>query len=334
MNSTCRPTSRASAPNRMWRSISTDWSPTTSAASRSQAPIVQHRETIALPELAGPGAWFVDFISGQVSARALIRKGRLNTFPDRTADGPDARVFDESGKPVAKASLSWAGKPSAADAKALITIPNAPNQPITQGVVVPANSPVRHSVPQRRARAGRPLPPRPRAIARRSGKPRSCSASDSPTTATNSRSTASKSRARAQGGLLGGVTTERVIAENLTPQARDGSPLPSPRRPAEAHPHPARQRHSGHRRRSLKLSGEILSTQRRPEGIPHRHRVLLARCRRPPPRSARPQWRAARLTRHHPHSAIASITIRHQGAGPHRCAHGRVDLGKLDTIDY
>ena len=66
----------------------------------AQAPLVQHRETIALPELAGPGAWIVEFVGGQVSARALIRKGQLIPFVERTATGQTVRVFDEKGEPV------------------------------------------------------------------------------------------------------------------------------------------------------------------------------------------------------------------------------------------
>ena len=55
----------------------------------AQAPIVLHRESIALPELSGPGAWLVDFVSGQVSARALIRKGQLIAFPERSGHRPN-----------------------------------------------------------------------------------------------------------------------------------------------------------------------------------------------------------------------------------------------------
>ncbi|HSP42280.1 MAG TPA: hypothetical protein VLO11_05375, partial [Luteolibacter sp.] len=101
----------------------------------TQAPIVQHRETIALPELAGGGAWLVDFISGQVSARALVRKGRLNVYPDRTADAQTLRVFYETGKPVRDARLTLGAETFAADERGIITIPNSPHQPVTRGVV-------------------------------------------------------------------------------------------------------------------------------------------------------------------------------------------------------
>jgi hypothetical protein len=51
----------------------------------TQAPLVRHRQTVALPELDGAGVWLVDLVSGQVSARALIRKGSLTPFVERVA---------------------------------------------------------------------------------------------------------------------------------------------------------------------------------------------------------------------------------------------------------
>ncbi|RYD37201.1 MAG: hypothetical protein EOP85_17775, partial [Verrucomicrobiaceae bacterium] len=100
-----------------------------------QAPLVSHRETVALPELAGPGAWLVDFTSGQVSARALIRKGHLNAFQERTASGQVVRVFDEKGAAVPSAVLTLGTETFTADAGGRITIPNAPNQPVTSGII-------------------------------------------------------------------------------------------------------------------------------------------------------------------------------------------------------
>ncbi len=101
----------------------------------AQTPIVLHREAIALPELSGPGAWLVDFVSGQVSARSLIRKGRLVTFPERTATGQTVRVFDENAQPVPTATISLGRETFTADDSGRITIPNAPNQPATSGIL-------------------------------------------------------------------------------------------------------------------------------------------------------------------------------------------------------
>ena len=101
----------------------------------AQAPMTLHRETIQLPELAGPGAWLVDFTGGQVSARALIRKGQLIAFPERTATGQTVRVFDEKGNAVPTASITLGLENLSADASGRIVIPDAPNQPATTGIV-------------------------------------------------------------------------------------------------------------------------------------------------------------------------------------------------------
>jgi hypothetical protein len=101
----------------------------------AQAPMVLHRESIALPELSGPGAWLVDFVSGQVSARALIRKGRLIAFPERTATAQTVRVFDENGGIVPTARITLGREIFTADSSGRITIPDAPNQPVTTGIV-------------------------------------------------------------------------------------------------------------------------------------------------------------------------------------------------------
>lgn len=101
----------------------------------SQAPILLHRETIGLPELKGAGAWLVDFVGGQVSARVLVRKGQLIPYVDRTATGQVVRVFDEKGNPEMNATAKLGRETLAADATGRITIPNAPNDPLTRGIV-------------------------------------------------------------------------------------------------------------------------------------------------------------------------------------------------------
>ncbi|MGL4400576.1 MAG: hypothetical protein ACRCXD_11955, partial [Luteolibacter sp.] len=101
----------------------------------SHAPILLHRETIGLPELAGPGAWLVDFVAGQVSARVLVRKGQLIPYVERKASGQVVRVFDEKGNPVASAVVKLGRQNLTPDANGRITIPNAPNDPLTHGIV-------------------------------------------------------------------------------------------------------------------------------------------------------------------------------------------------------
>ncbi|MCX6874525.1 MAG: hypothetical protein NTW21_12080 [Verrucomicrobia bacterium] len=100
-----------------------------------QAPILLHREAIDLPELSGPGVWLVDLVSGQVAARALIRKGNLIPYLERTATGQALRVFDENAHPLAAATLTLGSESFTADATGRITIPNAPNKPATAGLV-------------------------------------------------------------------------------------------------------------------------------------------------------------------------------------------------------
>ncbi|MEI7911038.1 MAG: hypothetical protein WCK77_15490 [Verrucomicrobiota bacterium] len=101
-----------------------------------QAPILLHRETLAFPELSGAGVWLIDFVSGRVSVRALVRKGQLISYLEATATGQTLRVFDESAHPLAAATLSLGSDESySADANGRITIPNAPNKHITAGLL-------------------------------------------------------------------------------------------------------------------------------------------------------------------------------------------------------
>jgi hypothetical protein len=100
-----------------------------------QAPILLHREAIDLPELRGAGVWLVDLVSGRVSARALIRKGQLIPYLERAAGGQTLRLFDEAAHPVLAANLSLGSESFTADPTGRITIPNAPNKPASAGLV-------------------------------------------------------------------------------------------------------------------------------------------------------------------------------------------------------
>jgi|GEM_PF-1480843 len=99
------------------------------------SPWLQHRESLPLPELTGPGAWLVEFVSGQDSARALVRKGRLIALPERIANGQSIRVFDEAGKVVMGAVVELGQETLSADATGRIFVPDAPNQPATVGTL-------------------------------------------------------------------------------------------------------------------------------------------------------------------------------------------------------
>lgn len=100
-----------------------------------QAPLVSHRERIDLPELAGPGAWLVEFVSGRVSARALVRKGDLTVYQERAATAQTLRVFDETGNPVPSATLTLGSERLTADAAGVITVPDSSMKPLRSGVV-------------------------------------------------------------------------------------------------------------------------------------------------------------------------------------------------------
>jgi len=101
----------------------------------AQPPMVRHRETIALPELAGAGAWVVEFVAGRVSARALVRKGSLTSYAERTATGQRVAVFDGDHAAVAGAVVDLGGETFETDADGRVEIPNLPNRPATRGTV-------------------------------------------------------------------------------------------------------------------------------------------------------------------------------------------------------
>ncbi len=101
----------------------------------ARSPWVLHRESLELPELVGAGAWLVEVVGGQVSARALIRKGRLIPFQERTAEGQVLRVFDGEGNVVKDAVAELGRETVPADETGRIFIPNAPNQLLTRGIV-------------------------------------------------------------------------------------------------------------------------------------------------------------------------------------------------------
>lgn len=103
-----------------------------------QAPIVLHRETIDLPELSGAGTWIVEFVSDRISARALIRKGNLTPYLSRTPAGQLVRLFDEKSQPVANFTLTL-GDETFTTKDGSLTVPNVPNQPVTEGTLTAGN---------------------------------------------------------------------------------------------------------------------------------------------------------------------------------------------------
>ncbi len=97
-----------------------------------QAPIVLHREQIPLPELAGAGTWIVEFVSERVSARALIRKGNLTPYVTREAAGQFVRVFDEKSEALKNFTLTLGDEKFTAK-NGTIVVPDSANQPVTSG---------------------------------------------------------------------------------------------------------------------------------------------------------------------------------------------------------
>ncbi len=106
----------------------------TRTISFEQAPLVLHRESIDLPELTGAGQWIVEFVSNQISARALVRKGNITPHVTRTAAGQTIRLFDEKSQPLAEFSLELGSETFTAK-DGTLTVPDAANQPVTSGTL-------------------------------------------------------------------------------------------------------------------------------------------------------------------------------------------------------
>lgn len=104
----------------------------------TQKPILLHRTEIALPELAGPGTWLVEFISGRTSARALIKKGNLTPYITRAPAGHSIRAFDYSGTPVNQFNLTL-GSETFSTENGEIIVPNSPNQAPLSGTLTTEN---------------------------------------------------------------------------------------------------------------------------------------------------------------------------------------------------
>jgi hypothetical protein len=181
------------------------------------APILLHRETIELPELSGPGVWLVDLVSGQVAARALIRKGSLIPYLERTATGQSLRVFDEAAQPVPAATLTLGSESFTADATGRIAIPNKSNKTTTAGLVSAGKLATRVTLVPRQDHP---------ALSVRFHLDREQLLADQETqvhlrlSLTNQGCAIPLERLEnpaliLKAGLLGDITTERVIAENL-----------------------------------------------------------------------------------------------------------------------
>lgn len=182
-----------------------------------QSSIIEHRESIELPELAGPGVWLVELVSGQVSARSLIRKGSLIPYLERSANGQILRGLDEKGELVTDAVLHLGGEMLPTDASGRIQIPNSAEHPATHGTLVagklaapvriesrldPLKLEARFHVEREQLLADRQARLLLRVRLTNHGHEIPLEQIKDPALVLKA-------------GLLGGVTTERVIAENL-----------------------------------------------------------------------------------------------------------------------
>ncbi len=89
----------------------------------TQAADRRHGEKIALPELAGRGAWVVDLLGGGQRSRALIQKGSLTSVQTLSDAGHILQVFDENGQLVKSAHAEIKDQSFEADSQGRIFIP-------------------------------------------------------------------------------------------------------------------------------------------------------------------------------------------------------------------
>lgn len=101
----------------------------------AQPPVVLHRESLDLPELAGPGAWIVECVSRGVASRALIRKGRLIPYVERTARGQSVRVFSAAGTLLKDAEVALGTELFKPDPTGRILIPDRDAAARKEGLV-------------------------------------------------------------------------------------------------------------------------------------------------------------------------------------------------------
>ncbi|MFO0559627.1 MAG: hypothetical protein U0269_16535 [Polyangiales bacterium] len=87
------------------------------------APILEHRERIALDECKKPGAYIVEFIGNGRSARAFIVKGRMSCHTRNTVAGAVLYAFDEDGAPLADATVAMGGRTYTAREDGGVTLP-------------------------------------------------------------------------------------------------------------------------------------------------------------------------------------------------------------------
>jgi hypothetical protein len=100
--------------------------------------VVEHRESIAIPELKGRGAWVVECVSGGIASRALIRKGELIPHIETTNAGQLIRLFDESRQPIRAFRLHSNSGILTSQEDGTLLIPFTKNLSVPQNAVIEA----------------------------------------------------------------------------------------------------------------------------------------------------------------------------------------------------
>ena len=88
-----------------------------------EPPLRRVRRSFEFPRLARAGVYVVEFIGNGMSSRAVIRKGALSTVERVGAAGHVFQVLDHAGALVPDASIRYAGRDYAADARGEVVIP-------------------------------------------------------------------------------------------------------------------------------------------------------------------------------------------------------------------
>ncbi len=101
----------------------------------SLAPTRRHRETLDLPEIKGRGVWIVDLLGGGLRARAMIRRGELQSTVTASPGGLRVTAIDENRRSVAGAKLVIAGRELIADENGEIDVPTSDQAAVRTAVL-------------------------------------------------------------------------------------------------------------------------------------------------------------------------------------------------------
>jgi hypothetical protein len=101
----------------------------------TEAPLRRVRRTFEFPQLAGRGAYVIEFIGSGKRSRALVQKGRLAYVSKLTPAGHEFTVLDEASKPLPEAKIWMAERFYEADKDGTITLPYT-TEPKSQPIVL------------------------------------------------------------------------------------------------------------------------------------------------------------------------------------------------------